>query len=172
MSLIFAPEPVAVVTPPLVVRPVAPRPDTRPVESSEKANAGSSEQKQSATRDPAAKAEPSPRPPGTDPSLPPQTLFDASLISEDFKPSTSPDQFAALALADPPGEILGDESSPSAADDRADSGDAAPFVPAKDDNHPVEAQQLAAYDRVQSGSPLSLPAAANPDWLNAIEKIA
>ena len=171
MSLIVAPEAVAVVTPPIVVRPTAPRPDTRPVESSDKANAGTSQQKQdTASRDPAAKPEPSARPPGTDPSLPPQSIFDASLISEDFKPTLRTE-----APAPESGTERGGDSPANGGDEAAgspDSGTRAAYDPAQDGNHPVEAKSIASYARAGGGSALNVPRNANPDWLTAIEKIA
>lgn len=166
MSLIFAPEPVAVVTPPVVVRPVAPRPDTRPIEPSDQANAGSSEHKQNAaTGNPAPKAEPSPRPPGTDPSVPPQTLIDASLISEGFKPKTRPD--AAEAAEPVAAGAFGDET-----DGDAEAGASETAAPAQDTGLKVEARQIAAYGRASGASPLSSPSNYDPNWLSAIEKIA
>jgi hypothetical protein len=177
MSLIVAPEAVAVVTPPIVVRPTAPRPDTRPVEASDKANAGTSQQKQdTASRDPSTKPEPSARPPGTDPSLPPQTIFDASLISEDFKPSlhTGPPA-PEIETGTGSGIERGGDSPASVGDDTAgssDSGTRAAFDPAQDGNHPIEVKSIASYARAGGGSALNVPGNANPDWLTAIEKIA
>ena len=172
MSLIVAPEPVAVVTPPIAVRQTEPRPDTRPVESSDKANAGTSEQKQNtASRDPAAKPEPSARPPGTDPSLPPQAIFDASLISEDFKPALH----SAPEPSDETGTDRGSDNSAAVRDENSgssDRGSLAAFDPAQDGNHPVEARSIASYARAGGGSALNVPGNANPDWLSAIEKIA
>ena len=179
MSLIVAPEAVSVVSPPIVVRPTAPRSDTRPVEDSDRANTGTSQQKQdsvardtSAKADTTAKAEPSARPPGTDPSLPPQAIFDASLISEDYKPTlrtAEPQSSAATGANDESGETVGaadNDDSPSGGSQTASTASS------QDGSHPFEVSSIASYARVGSGSALNTPAAAHPDWLTAIEKIA
>ena len=170
MSLIVAPEAVAVVSPPVVAPPATPRPDTRPIEAADKANAGTSQQKQdTATRDPSAKAEPSARPPGTDPSLPPQTIFDASLIGEDYKPALHVNESGKAAPSDTDTE----SGEPDLASDTDDGGFAsAASDGTQDGSHPFESRSVASYARVGSGSALNTPSAANPDWLTAIEKIA
>lgn len=170
MSLIVAPEAVAVVSPPIVVRPVASRPDTRPVEPADQANAGSSQNQQNATSRDAAngsqefKPTPSARPPGTDPSLPPQALFDASLISEDFKPRTP--------VADAPDQNVSSSRGRSPDQSSSETGSASSTSDAQDGSQQIGQRNIAAYDRVQGGSPLTLSGTANPDWLSAVEKIA
>ena len=180
MSVQLVPEPVAAVLPPVFERPVPARPDTRPVEPSDKANAGQSQQhRNTGERDPLGKAEPSPRPPGIDPSVPPQTFFDASLISADFKPSSRPAEIRAPGASDE-----SDESKAAEPGERRDTTErndgsqtafqAGPTTAAAADRLDTQktvSRNLASYARVSGGSPLSTPAAANPDWLTAVEKI-
>lgn len=179
MSVQLLPEPVAAITPVVFERPVNQRPDTRPVEGSDKTNTGSSEQKQTNTADiQFGKAEPSARPPGTDPSIPPQAVFDASLISADFKPLTKPEDVQTLAPAPsipaPQSDVgnSGAKDADTATDDSSSGNQATGATSTEADDRQSDAQKIAVYTRSGGGSPLTVPAAANPDWLSAIEKIA
>ena len=88
---------------------------TRPVEAIA-ASTPDPQQNRSGTRTLADgdKARSGERPPGKDPSIPPQTLFDAALIAAEFKANTK------VELPDP-SEI---EADPAKATARADSADA------------------------------------------------
>ena len=172
MSLIVAPEPVAVVSPQIVARTPVPRPDTRPVEASDQANSSTTESRRQSSGAISAepRAEPSLRPPGKDPSIPPQTIFDASLISADFKPNTDfapakESQTANTSVSDGDSDGRQSETTESSAANGNDaSGDGTA--------HPVEAQVAASYSRSAGGSALSLSGTAHPDWLTAVERIA
>ncbi len=180
MSLYLAPEAVATVTPPIVVRPMQPRPDTRPVESADKSNAGASDQKhQRQDSTVLDKPTPSNRPPGTVPEQPPQSLFEASLISTDFKPTTRP----AESQKAPPEETApepasaetssasetGERTSAAASQPEANPAPEATTSTTSAQQHQVEQAAAASYGA--GGTRLSLPSTANPDFLGSVEKI-
>jgi hypothetical protein len=170
MSVQLVPEPVAATIPLVFERPANKRPDTRPVEAS-----GNTGQKQANTADTqSSKAEPSSRPPGKDPSIPPQTIFDASLISAAFKPLTNPEEVAALGHAETTDGTTASGNNDASAPGK-DTGTEQNLTPESQtpaSDRQLDAQQMAAYTRSGGGSPLTLPASANPNWLSAIEKIA
>lgn len=89
MSARIAPEPVSIAIAPHVDYQPRTERSTRPIEPSEAANAdkrqnpGTGNQQRNAIERPRAPD----RPPGTDPSVPPQSLLDASLIASEFKAS-------------------------------------------------------------------------------------
>jgi hypothetical protein len=169
MSVQLVPEPVVATAPLVFERPANKRPDTRPVEAS-----GSAGHTQTSTVDAqSGKAEPSSRPPGKDPSIPPQTIFDASLISATFKPLTNPVELAALGHTETTDKATPADSNGSGFAKSDAGAELAPtagsLTQASDRQRDI--QQMAAYAR-SGGSPLTLPASANPNWLTAIEKIA
>lgn len=175
MSVNLVPEPVATIAPVVFERPATQRPDTRPVEAGEKSSTGGSEQKRTAERPAIGKDEPNARPPGTDPSVPPQTLFNASLISADFKPSTTSEDIEALSVAAANESETNDEQkialeTEDTGTETSDTSSPASSTPASD--RQFDAQRVASYARGSGGSQLTAPATANPDWLSAIEKIA
>lgn len=89
MSARIAPEPVSIAIAPHVDYQPRTERSTRPIEPSEAASAdkrqnpGTGNQQRNAIERPRAPD----RPPGTDPSVPPQSLLDASLIASEFKAS-------------------------------------------------------------------------------------
>jgi len=121
----------------------------------------------------------SPRPPGIDPSVPPQSLFDASLISATFKPNPHPADLQKKAE-----DVAKDEAerANSPADDGAGASQdetgnnltvtADAKTESSSGSHPIDAGKIAAYARGSGGSPLSPANAVNPEWMNAVEFIA
>lgn len=98
---ILAAETYHVASPAAQARIETPRPTTRPVETSAESTLNTSDdQRRRASQNNSDTPSPSPRPPGTDPALPPQTIFDASLIGPDFKPQTKLDVEPVSAPAD------------------------------------------------------------------------
>lgn len=171
MSLYLVPEAAATVAPMIVVRPASPRPDTRPVESSDKANAGGTDQQQRFSERTAVSTAPiemSVRPPGTDPSVPPQSVFDGSLISENYKPT--------LHFAEEANETditAGGVNRSVTANAEGPKPEAVPSAPASAEVSVLpDAPKFAAYALIQRNSPLSSPAIANPDWLSAVDQFA
>jgi len=87
MSARIAPEPISIgITMGAEYSPRASR-TTRPVEAVA-ATTADPQQNRSRTLADGDKARSGERPPGKDPSIPPQTLFDAALIASEFKPTT------------------------------------------------------------------------------------
>ncbi|UJQ95427.1 hypothetical protein [Mariluticola halotolerans] len=114
MSARIAPEPISIgITMGAEFSPRASR-TTRPIEAIA-ASTPDPQQSRSGTRTLADgdKARSGERPPGKDPSIPPQTLFDAALIASEFKANTK------VELPDP-ADI---EASDTGATARADSSD-------------------------------------------------
>lgn len=182
MSLRLIPETLAASPPLAVDRPAPQRPDTRPIEhsaNSGKAGAngsGSQGQSSGSTNFAAVQAAMSPRPPGTDPSVPPQSLFDASLISATFKPTLQPADLQKQSedLAEDEAERASQITDDGSGQD--DSGAALAAAGSGTDTtggaHQIDAGKLAAYSLGSGGSPLSAASSTNPDWLSAIERLA
>jgi len=185
MSLRLIPEALASSPPPAIDRPASQRPDTRPIEQSGKSGqsgangTGSQGQPSGSNSFAAVRAAMSPRPPGIDPSVLPQSLFDASLISATFKPSLNLADLQQQAedTAEDEAGGAGQSTSGSVSDSEDDAlnalaaahGNAAE---GSDGAHQIEAGKIEAYSRGSGGSPLSPASAANPDWLSAVEHIA
>ncbi len=166
MSMIVAPDAVAAVTPALVVRELNPRSDTRPVEPAGTANSERHEDGQTKTVSVSSQAETSSRPPGTDPSLPPQTIFDASLISADFKPNPNPQEVQSSNRDNKSNDGATDEDS-----DVKTSSATGTSGTKQDSDQQANVQMISAYSR-GTGSQLALPSSADPNWLSAIDEIA
>ncbi len=183
MSLRLIPETLAATPPPAYDRPAPQRPDTRPIEQSGKSGqsgangTGSQGQSSGSTSFIATQAAMSPRPMGIDPSVPPQSLFDASLISATFKPSL---QLADLQKQSE--DVAEDEAEEQTqgTEDSSDEETASRALAAAHGNatesdsgaQQINAGKLAAYSKGSGGSPLVSAPSANPDWLSAVERIA
>ena len=183
MSMRLIPESLAASPPTAIDRPAPQRPDTRPIEQSGQSGSagtntsGSKGQPSGSTSFAAAQAAMSPRPPGIDPSVPPQTLLDASLISATFKPNPHPADIQKKAEDTAKDEA---ERAGQPADDGAGQNEssntlltaAETAADASGGARQIDAGKLQAYAHGSGGSPLSPASAANPEWMSAVEVIA
>ncbi len=183
MSMRLIPESLAATPPTAFDRPALQRPDTRPIEQSGQSgnaganNTGARGQPSDSSGFAAARAAMSPRPPGIDPSVPPQTLLDASLISATFKPDPHPADLQKKAE-----DVAKDEAkrANTAAEDGSGQDESGGALAAAADttagaqggSPKVDAGKIEAYASGSGGSPLSPASAANPDWMSAVERIA
>ena len=184
MSLRLVPEALAATPPMAFDRPAPVRPDTRPIESAGQASANSTnsqqQQSNSAVALAVAQAAMSPRPPGVDPSLPPQSVFDASLISATFKPSTRPAELESRTRSTDAKSSSSDAKS-SSSDTKSSSSDTSSentgvflFESTLIEMGPnaFDAGKQAAYAQGTGGSPLSAASSSGHEWMSAVERIA